>query len=145
MWKERGRSFAARCFDLCLKGIAAYAYHARELGAVDEEVDAFLAEALFTTLTNVNFDLENHIELLLKAGEINLKAMELLDKANVDRFGIPEPAKVNVGTKAGPGILVTGHDFLDLYELLKQTEGTGINVYTHGECSCPCLSGTKEI
>ncbi|MGI6596400.1 MAG: hydroxylamine reductase [bacterium] len=116
-----------------LKGISAYAYHARELGAVDEEVDAFLAEALFSTLTNVNFDLENHIELLLKAGEINLKVMGLLDKANVDRFGVPEPTKVSVGTKAGPGIVVTGHDFLDLYELLKQTEGTGINVYTHGE------------
>ena len=84
-------------------------------------------------MTNVNFDLENHIELLLKAGEINLKVMELLDKANVDRFGVPEPTEVSVGTKAGHGIVVTGHDFLDLYELLKQTEGTGINVYTHGE------------
>jgi hydroxylamine reductase len=116
-----------------LKGIAAYAYHARELGASDEQVDAFLAEALFSTLTNVNFDLESHINLLLKAGEINLRAMELLDKANVERFGVPEPTKVQVGMKPGPGILVTGHDFLDLYELLKQTEGKGINVYTHGE------------
>jgi len=118
---------------IALKGIAAYAYHARELGAVSEEVDAFFARGLFATLTNVNFDLESHVELLLKAGEINYKVMELLDQAHVERFGTPEPTRVQVGTKAGPGIVVTGHDLLDLYELLKQTEGTGINVYTHGE------------
>lgn len=118
---------------IALKGVAAYAYHARELGAHDEQVDAFFADALFSTLTNVNFNLDSHIKLLLKAGEINLRAMELLDKANVERFGEMEPTKVQVGTKKGPGILVTGHDFLDLYELLKQSEGKGINVYTHGE------------
>jgi hydroxylamine reductase len=118
---------------IALKGIGAYAYHARELGARDEQVDAFFAEALFSTLTNVNFDLDSHIKLLLKAGEINLRAMELLDRANVEKFGEMEPTEVQVGTKSGPGILVTGHDFLDLYELLKQTEGKGINVYTHGE------------
>ncbi len=118
---------------IALKGIAAYAYHARELGAVDEQVDAFFAEGLFSTLTNVNFNLESLVGLLLKAGEMNLRVMELLDKAHVDRFGAPEPTKVQVGTKAGPGIVVTGHDLLDLYELLKQTEGKGINVYTHGE------------
>jgi hydroxylamine reductase len=118
---------------IALKGIGAYAYHARELGARDEQVDAFFAEALFSTLTNVNFDLDSHIKLLLKAGEINLRAMELLDRANVEKFGEMEPTEVQVGTKSGPGILVTGHDFLDLYELLKQTEGKGINVYTHGD------------
>jgi hydroxylamine reductase len=118
---------------IALKGIGAYAYHARELGARDEQVDAFFAEALFSTLTNVNFDLDSHIKLLLKAGEINLRAMELLDRANVEKFGEMEPTEVQVETKSGPGILVTGHDFLDLYELLKQTEGKGINVYTHGE------------
>lgn len=116
-----------------LKGIAAYSYHARELGARDEEIDAFMHEALFATLTNVDFDLDRHLELVLKCGAMNLKAMELLDKAHVERFGAPIPTKVSTGTKAGPGILVTGHDLLDLYELLKQTEGTGINVYTHGE------------
>ncbi|MDN5348491.1 MAG: hydroxylamine reductase [Clostridia bacterium] len=116
-----------------LKGIAAYAYHARELGARDEQVDAFMHEGLFATLTNVDFDLNRHIELVLKAGEMNLRAMEMLDKAHVERFGTPAPTKVSTGTKAGPGIVVTGHDLLDLYELLKQTEGTGINVYTHGE------------
>ena len=116
-----------------LKGVAAYAYHARAMGYTDEKVDAFLEEALFTTLTNVNFDLESYLGYVLKCGEMNLRAMEMLDKAHTSRFGNPTPATVPVGTKAGPGILVTGHDLLDLYELLKQTEGTGINVYTHGE------------
>ncbi|MGE5484060.1 MAG: hydroxylamine reductase [Ignavibacteriales bacterium] len=118
---------------IALKGIAAYAYHARELGAHDEGVDAFLAEGLFATLTNVNFDLENHIELLLKAGEVNLKTMEMLDRAHTDRFGSPTPAKVKIGTKEGPGIVVTGHDLLDLYELLRQSGEAGVKVYTHGE------------
>ncbi|HBI27372.1 MAG TPA: hydroxylamine reductase, partial [Peptococcaceae bacterium] len=103
---------------IALKGVGAYAFHARELGARDEQVDAFFAEGLFSTLTNVNFNLDSHIKLLLKAGEMNLRAMELLDKANVEHFGEMEPTKVQVGTKSGPGILVTGHDFLDLYELL---------------------------
>ncbi len=116
-----------------LKGIAAYAYHARKLGARDEEVDAFMHEALFTTLTNTNFDLNQNLETVLKCGEINIKVMELLDKANTERFGSPVPTEVETGTKKGPGILITGHDLLDLYELLKQTEGTGINIYTHGE------------
>ncbi len=116
-----------------LKGIGAYAYHARELGQRDEQVDAFMHEALFATLTNVDFDLNRHLELVLKAGEMNLRAMEMLDKANTSTFGNPKPATVARGTKAGPGIVVTGHDLLDLYELLKQTEGKSINVYTHGE------------
>jgi len=73
---------------IALKGIAAYAYHARELGAWDEQVDAFLAEGLFNTLTNVNFNLDSHIVLLLKAGEVNLRVMEILDKAYVERFGV---------------------------------------------------------
>jgi hydroxylamine reductase len=116
-----------------LKGIAAYAYHARELGQRDEQVDAFMHEALFATLTNVDFDLNRHLELVLKAGEMNLRVMEMLDKAHTSTFGNPTPATVPSGTQAGPGIVVTGHDLLDLYELLKQTEGKGINIYTHGE------------
>ncbi len=116
-----------------LKGIAAYAYHARELGARDEEVDSFMHEALFKTVTNVSFDLSQHLDLVLKCGRVNLKTMELLDKAHTERFGNPIPTQVYMGTKKGPGILVTGHDLLDLYELLKQTEGTGINIYTHSE------------
>ncbi len=116
-----------------LKGIAAYAYHARELGAKDEVVDGFMHEALFKTVTNVSFDLNDYIQEVLKCGEMNLRTMELLDKAHTTRFGNPVPTAVETGTKAGPGILVTGHDLLDLYELLKQTEGTGVNVYTHSE------------
>jgi hydroxylamine reductase len=116
-----------------LKGIAAYAYHARELGQKDEQVDAFMHEAMFATLTNVDFDLNRYLELVLKAGEMNLRIMELLNNAHTSRFGNPKPATVARGTKAGPGIVVTGHDLLDLYELLKQTEGKGINIYTHGE------------
>jgi len=116
-----------------LKGIAAYAYHARELGQTDEPVDAFMHEALFATLTNVDFDLNRYVELVLKAGEMNLRVMELLNNANTSTFGNPRPAEVPAGTKAGAGIVVTGHDLLALYELLKQTEGKKINVYTHGE------------
>ncbi|MDY6958181.1 MAG: hydroxylamine reductase [Halobacteriota archaeon] len=116
-----------------LKGIAAYAYHARKLGKRDEDIDAFMHEALFKTLTNVDFDINDYIGLVLKAGEMNLKAMEILDLGNTEHFGDPTPTEVATGTVKGPGILVTGHDLQDLHELLKQTEGTGVNVYTHGE------------
>jgi hydroxylamine reductase len=116
-----------------LKGIGAYAYHAREFGKIDPEVDGFMHEAMFSTLTNVEFDLNRNLELVLKAGEMNLKVMEMLNDAHTEKFGNPTPVNVPTGTKAGPGILITGHDLLDLYELLKQTEGKGINIYTHGE------------
>ncbi len=132
-----------------LKGIAAYAYHARKLGLKDEEVDSFMHEALFTTLTNVNFDLNQHLETVLKCGQMNIKVMELLDKAHTERFGDPVPTEVDTGTKKGPGILITGHDLLDLYELLKQTEGTGVNIYTHGEMlpahAYPELKGFEHL
>lgn len=116
-----------------LKGIAAYAYHARQLGAKDEETDSFMHEALFKTITNVSFDLNQYLELVLRCGKVNLETMRLLDEAHTSRFGNPVPTQVDTGTLPGPGILVTGHDLLDLYELLKQTQGTGVNVYTHGE------------
>jgi len=116
-----------------LKGIGAYGFHARELGAIDPEVDAFLHEALFATLTNVDFDPARFVALVLKAGEINIKVMALLDKAHTEHFGNPAPTAVSTGTKAGPGILVTGHDLLDLHELLKQSQDQGVNIYTHGE------------
>ncbi|NQV04570.1 MAG: hydroxylamine reductase, partial [Candidatus Omnitrophica bacterium] len=116
-----------------LKGIAAYAFHARKLGARDEAVDAFMHEALFKTVTNVSFDINQYVSTVLKCGEINIKVMELLDKAHTERFGDPVPTQVDTGTKKGHGILITGHDLLDLYELLKQTEGKGINIYTHSE------------
>jgi hydroxylamine reductase len=116
-----------------LKGIAAYAYHARELGRSDAEVDAFMHEGLFSTLTNVDFDAGRFLALVLKAGEMNYKAMEMLNDAHIERFGTPSPVEVPSGTKAGPAILVTGHDLLDLQALLEQTKGKGINIYTHGE------------
>jgi len=116
-----------------LKGMAAYAHHARRLGVVDEDVDAFVEEALFATVTNVNFDMDSLFELVLECGRKNLRVMEMLDQGHVQRYGAPSPTTIFEGTKAGPGILVTGHDLLDLEDLLKQSQGTGVNVYTHGE------------
>jgi len=116
-----------------LKGMCAYAHHARRLGMVDEEVDAFVEEALFATVTNVNFDMDSLLGLVLECGHKNLRVMQMLDEGHVKRYGAPSPAIVYEGTKAGPGILVTGHDMVDLEDLLQQTQGTGINVYTHGE------------
>ncbi len=116
-----------------LKGISAYTYHARELGVSDEEVDAFLAEALYSTLTNVNFDLDRFIDLSLKAGQMNLKVMRLLKEAHIKSFGEPRPTKVRATAKKGKAIIVTGHNLKALYELLKQSEGKGVNIYTHSE------------
>ena len=116
-----------------LKGVAAYATHARELGAIDPEVDGITQEALYFTLTNVNFNLQEHIDMTLKVGSAAIKVMELLDKAHTDRLGIPEPAVVSENKVEGKAIVVTGHNLLALEELLKQTEGKGINIYTHSE------------
>jgi hydroxylamine reductase len=116
-----------------VKGMAAYAHHARRLGKSDPAVAAFIEEALFATMTNVNFDVPALLELVLACGKVNLRVMELLDQGHVERFGQPEIATVREGTHAGPGILVTGHDLLDLSDLLRQCEGTPIKVYTHGE------------
>ena len=116
-----------------VKGTAAYAHHTRRLGKTDDEVNAFIEEALFATMTNVNFDLESLLEMVLECGRINLKVMEMLDAGHTETFGAPTPTQVYEGTKAGPGILVTGHDLVDLADLLKQAAGAGVNVYTHGE------------
>jgi hydroxylamine reductase len=116
-----------------LKGMASYAHHARRLGKTDENVSAFMEEALFATVTNVNFDIDSLFELVLECGKQNLRVMELLDQGHVENYGQPSPVEVCEGTKAGPGILVTGHDMVDLENLLKQCEGTDIKVYTHGE------------
>ena len=116
-----------------LKGMAAYSSHARRLGKTDETVSAFIEEALFATVTNVNFDLESLLELVLECGRQNLRVMELLDEGHTERLGVPEPTTVYEGTKAGPGVLVTGHDMVDLLELLQQSAGQGVNIYTHGE------------
>ena len=116
-----------------IKGISAYLYHARELGYTDPEVDAFLERGFYSTLTNVNFDAGEFVKLALEAGEMNIKTMNLLKKAHIETYGEPTPTEVKVGSVKGPGIIATGHSIKALAELLKQTEGTGINVYTHSE------------
>lgn len=116
-----------------LKGVAAYATHARELGYSDPEVDAIMHEALYMTLTNVNFNVNEHIAMAMKVGSATVKVMELLDKAHTERLGVPQPVTVSEDKIEGKCILVTGHNLFALEELLKQTEGKGINVYTHSE------------
>ncbi|MDD5009299.1 MAG: hydroxylamine reductase [Syntrophorhabdaceae bacterium] len=115
-----------------LKGVAAYAYHAQLLGKEDDAVYAYIHEALRAILENT-LSLDEWLSMVLKCGEINLRAMELLDAANTDSYGHPVPTKVPLGAKKGKAILVSGHDLKDLEEILKQTEGKGIYVYTHGE------------
>lgn len=115
------------------KGISAYLYHSRELGYTDSEIEHFLANGLYTTLTNVNFDAERFVEIALQAGKMNIKVMQLLKEAHIKTYGEPEPTRVQRGTVKGRGILVTGHSLKALEELLKQTQDTGINVYTHSE------------
>ncbi|MDW7673396.1 MAG: hydroxylamine reductase [Bacillota bacterium] len=118
---------------LGLKGVAAYATHARELGYSDPEVDAITQEALYTTLTNSNFNLQEHVGMALKVGQATVKVMDLLDKAHTDRLGVPSPIQVSSDKIEGKCIVVTGHNLFALEELLKQTEGKGINIYTHSE------------
>ncbi|MCL5124608.1 MAG: hydroxylamine reductase [Deltaproteobacteria bacterium] len=115
-----------------LRGVAAYADHAHILGKENDEIYKFVAEGLAATL-NHSLTLNDWIGLVLKCGEINLKTMELLDAANTEAYGHPVPTKVPLGHKAGKAILVSGHDLKDMEEILKQTEGKGIYVYTHGE------------
>ena len=116
-----------------IKGISAYLYHARELGYTDPEIDAFLERGFYSTLTNVNFDAPDFIKLALEAGEMNIKTMQLLKKAHIETYGEPVPTEVPIGAKKGHAIIVTGHSMKALAELLKQTEGKGINIYTHSE------------
>lgn len=118
-----------------LKGVAAYADHAARLGQRDAELAAFVCKALVAgTLWDEEVrDLGGWLELVLECGKANLRAMELLEKGNTGSFGDPVPTPVSLGHRKGKAILVSGHDLLDLQALLEQTEGTGINIYTHGE------------
>ncbi len=118
-----------------LKGIAAYYHHAKVLGYKNIEIDDFFYEALNALAKNLSID--ELFGLVLKTGEINLKCMELLDKANTKTYGNPSPKKVTTNIEKGPFIIVSGHDLKDLELLLKQTENKGINIYTHGEM-LPC-------
>ncbi|MBI4832561.1 MAG: hydroxylamine reductase [Candidatus Lindowbacteria bacterium] len=115
-----------------IKGVAAYADHARILGQEDDAVYGFIHEGLAVTLRN-DLSADEWVKLALKCGEVNLRAMELLDVANTGTYGHPAPTKVSLGAKKGKAILVSGHDLKDLEEILKQSVGKGINVYTHGE------------
>ncbi len=119
-----------------VKGVAAYADHARILGKSDNAIAAFVHEAMAATLKK-DIGADELLGLVLKCGEVNLRAMQLLDEANTGTYGHPVPTKVPLGAKKGRAILVSGHDLKDLEEILKQTEGKGINVYTHGEM-LPC-------
>jgi hydroxylamine reductase len=115
-----------------IKGVAAYADHAQILGQEDDIVYAFLHEAL-AQLTRKDLDINEWLGLVLKCGEVNLRTMELLDAANTGAYGHPAPTPVSIGYRKGKAILVSGHDLKDLDALLKQTEGMGISIYTHGE------------
>ena len=114
-----------------IRGVAAYAYHAMVLGRVDEAVNAFLFKALFAI--GEDWGMEQLLPIVLEVGERNLACMALLDQANTETFGTPAPVTVPLRVEKGPFIVVTGHDLLDLKLLLEQTEGKGVNVYTHGE------------
>ncbi len=115
-----------------LKGVSAYAHHALILGKKDNDVFAFIYKGLAST-RNPNLSADDLVSLVLECGKINLRTMELLDAANTEAYGNPVPTKVPLSAKKGKAILVSGHDLKDLEELLKQTEGKGINIYTHGE------------
>jgi hydroxylamine reductase len=115
-----------------LKGVAAYAYHAYLLGKKDPKVFDFIHEGLAAPLDK-SLGVNEFVGLVFKCGEINIRAMELLDAGNTERYGHPVPTKVPLGHKKGKAILVSGHDLIDLEEILKQTQNTGITVYTHGE------------
>ncbi len=115
-----------------LKGIAAYAHQARFIKYNSDEVDEFYFIAL-AALTDNSLTLQDLIAYLIKTGEMSVKVMEVLDKANTEKYSSPSPQKVNVNVKKGPFIVISGHDLRDLEMLLEQTEGKGINIYTHGE------------
>jgi len=114
-----------------LKGVAAYAHHAYVLGYEDQDVYKFMIEGMASTLKDLTVD--EMVALVLKCGDTAVKGMAVLDKANTETYGNPELTKVNIGVRANPGILISGHDLKDMEELLKQTEGTGVDVYTHSE------------
>ena len=115
-----------------IKGVAAYTYHAYRLGKKDDKVFEFIQQGLAATLDK-SLGVDDFFDLALKCGEINIRAMELLDAGNTEAYGHPVPTRVPLGHKKGKAILVSGHDLKDLDEVLKQSQGKGIPVYSHGE------------
>ncbi|MBL6966850.1 MAG: hydroxylamine reductase [Desulfobacteraceae bacterium] len=114
-----------------LKGVAAYADHAAILGFEKDDIYQFIMEALASTTKDLSVD--EMVGLVMKCGETAVNTMALLDEANTSAYGNPEITEVNIGVRSNPGILISGHDLKDMEELLKQTEGSGVDVYTHGE------------
>ena len=117
---------------LGLKGMAAYYEHAARLNERNEEIIAFIEKAL-AIVSNPEADMDTLLATVMETGKFGVDAMALLDKANTQTYGNPELTKVNIGTGSRPGILISGHDLKDIEQLLEQTEGTGVDVYTHGE------------
>ncbi len=115
-----------------MKGMAAYAHHAHVLGKQDETVNNFFYKG-FAAVTDESLTVDDLFNIVMEFGQVNLKCMELLDDANTGAYGNPVPTEVLITSKKGPFIIVSGHDLKDLKELLEQTEGKGINIYTHGE------------
>ena len=114
-----------------IRGMAAYAYHAMVLGYTDEDLNRFIGKALFAV--GEDWNMEQLLPVVMEVGKYNLTCMELLDRANTETFGAPVPTTVPLKVEKGPFIVISGHDLLDLKLLLEQTEGKGINIYTHGE------------
>ena len=115
-----------------IRGMAAYAYHAGVLGYIDETVNRFFYKALYAVGTK-DWGMDELLPVVMEVGEINLKCMELLDKANTETYGNPVPTEVSLKVEKGPFIVISGHDLYDLKQLLEQTKDKGINIYTHGE------------
>lgn len=115
-----------------IRGMAAYAYHAMVLGYSDNDVNNFFVKALFTIGMD-DFGMNELLPVVMEVGEVNLKCMGLLDKANTETYGNPVPTEVSLTVEKGPFIVISGHDLYDMKQLLEQTEGRGINIYTHGE------------
>ena len=114
-----------------IKGMAAYAHHAYELGKKDDEIFKYIEKALISTTQDLPVD--EMVKLVMKCGEMGVKTMALLDNANTSAYGNPEITDVNIGVRSNPGILISGHDLKDLEELLNQSKDSGVDVYTHGE------------
>ncbi|MGC8754518.1 MAG: hydroxylamine reductase [Thermosulfidibacteraceae bacterium] len=135
MFKDDGEDIASLKFTILysLKGISAYFYHAAKLGVRNDEVARGLKELLVAIFEDKSSSLNVWVQRALETGRLNLLTMEALDKANTGTFGNPVPTVVPLSAKKGKAILVSGHDLKDLYELLKQTEGKGVYIYTHGE------------
>lgn len=133
LWNANEDSRSLRSLILFgIRGVAAYAYHAWVLGYKDDSIYKFIHKALFAVGRD-DWGMGELLPIVLEVGEVNLKCMALLDKANTETYGHPEPTQVSLTVEKGPFIVVTGHDLYDLKLLLEQTVGKGINIYTHGE------------